>query len=417
MDSSSLDAETASVTSSSLPDNFWQYETDDDESSILDLLRTAVAASPTPSMINATLETVGEEEDGDDNGEHDSDNSTNGGCASPTTVATTVTVNSSLSTSAEALEEKFMTLKVPEPVTCRSENDALATIDDSTPLVDVPVVTDDLVEDFKNADPADLDTILANQMNTLSMEERDECLTQVVGIGRSPVARYEEDNDPQFVQQKLCEMDYWLKRIPHTKHKEAYERAKYISPEYVNDPKFRLCFLRGELYNPRKAAGVVLSHFHIKCELFGPDKLGRNILLSDLSESDMEELKSGTEQILPVRDRADRMIIMLGANNNTDYKNIQGRLRSIFYIATTFMLNDDVQKNGFVMLVLNTGQHSLFFEHLPYLLQTTKVTAGLPFRPAAFHYAFDKPYLYPLAMATRVLVKNSAGKFILHSGT
>ena len=92
------------------------------------------------------------------------------------------------------------------------------------------------------------------------------------------------------------------------------------------------------------------------------------------------------------------------------------KLRVLFFVAMQALQDDDAQRNGFIMIVLNTGQHFIFFERLPYLLSTTKVGAAIPTRPSAFHYVFDKPMLYPLAMATRVLVRNSIGRFVIHTG-
>ena len=62
MSLSLLEAETASITTSSLPDDFWEYEADDEDfSSILNLLR-----SPTPSMMTPVQEQDQDDQDSDE---------------------------------------------------------------------------------------------------------------------------------------------------------------------------------------------------------------------------------------------------------------------------------------------------------------------------------------------------------------
>ena len=120
MSLSLLEEETASITTSSLPDDFWEYETDDEDfSSILNLFR-----SPTPSMMTP----VEDQDDQDCDEGHDgmttaSTTAAAESCVSPTTTATdaTTTISSSsttttttdATTTAEALEEKSMSLRAP----------------------------------------------------------------------------------------------------------------------------------------------------------------------------------------------------------------------------------------------------------------------------------------------------------------
>jgi hypothetical protein len=162
-------------------------------------------------------------------------------------------------------------------------------------------VTTEVVFDIKNADNAAIDEILANEMGALSVKERDFVVQDIHGIAEEVFP----DDDNEFLQQRLRQLDACLAQI---EHKPAYNRALYMSPNYVRNDKFLLLFLRGELFNVQAAAHLIVLHFEEKQRLFGADLLGQDILLADLSDADRKELEKGYFQILPVRDRAGRIV-------------------------------------------------------------------------------------------------------------
>ena len=82
-------------------------------------------------------------------------------------------------------------------------------------------------------------------------------------------------------------------------------------PEYIYNPSFMIRFLRASNYLPKSARALLCRHFEMKQELFGSDRLDRDILLSDLSEGDMEFLTHGTYQYLKEPDRAGRLVSFL----------------------------------------------------------------------------------------------------------
>ena len=57
-------------------------------------------------------------------------------------------------------------------------------------------------------------------------------------------------------------------------------------------------------------------HFQAKLDLFGADKLARNITQADLGDDDLECLYAGYEQFLSARDRAGRIIWIQVAHPN-----------------------------------------------------------------------------------------------------
>ena len=126
------------------------------------------------------------------------------------------------------------------------------------------VPTEDLIGEIKNADHADLDAILANEMSQMSIAEKNKTIEKIHGVEDA------ETEDPEFVKEKLEQLD---KCVSEISNKEAYDRAYYMSPEYVMDPKIRLVILRCEKWKPEAAARRLVNFYELKYELFPTPKV------------------------------------------------------------------------------------------------------------------------------------------------
>ena len=69
-------------------------------------------------------------------------------------------------------------------------------------------------------------------------------------------------------------------------------------------------FLRAERYDAVEAAKRMIRFFELKKEIFGVEKLVRDITLQDLSDDDMDTLKCGCVQLCPRTDMAGRPILI-----------------------------------------------------------------------------------------------------------
>jgi hypothetical protein len=87
--------------------------------------------------------------------------------------------------------------------------------------------------------------------------------------------------------------------------------------------------------NPQLAAECMVQHFEMKMDLFGKDKLGRKIRLSDLEESDdpkdLEVVQCGVCQVLLGTDRGGRMVILTKPSlmNNQSWKSVVSKQQSM----------------------------------------------------------------------------------------
>lgn len=98
------------------------------------------------------------------------------------------------------------------------------------------------------------------------------------------------------------------------------------APTFVNDDQFRLRFLRAEQFRPRQAAERMVKHLNLLHRYLGPEGLQRPIRMSDLDETSIAVMKTGSFQLLQSRDRSGRRIAVrigpLGLDFNKNEKSV-----------------------------------------------------------------------------------------------
>jgi hypothetical protein len=153
----------------------------------------------------------------------------------------------------------------------------------------------------------------ARELQQLPQKEREQVWADMTANPETTFYRIHAE-EPTFVQKSL---DLMALNLESLTDKPAYDLALRLSPDYVSNPKLRLMFIRSEAFDTHAAAVRMANHFKLKLALFGEDKLGRDILLSDLDEGDMESLKAGGMQALSHCDMAERTIVF---TRQLDYK-------------------------------------------------------------------------------------------------
>ncbi len=147
----------------------------------------------------------------------------------------------------------------------------------------------------------DFVALLANELNQMSLEERERTYEEIHGVDQIL------EETPELVAQSLLEMEMALDRI---QLKPAYLMAFQNDPEYITNHKLRLMMLRSTNFEPEAAAQKLVEFLQGKLDLFGPQTLTRPVYLSDLDTDDLACLKSGAYQLLPGRDSAGRVILV-----------------------------------------------------------------------------------------------------------
>ncbi|CAB9517664.1 Transfer protein [Seminavis robusta] len=256
-----------------------------------------------------------------------------------------------------------------------------------------------------------VDRLLADEIEKLSLEEKELNTFDLFGMAQ-------ETKDPENMDELLKELELEIRKIPRRK---AYEKAKYLNEEYVMDRDFRLKFLRSDDFDVQSSAQRIVQHFEVKLELFGDGPaLARNVLMSDLSEDDMKALKTGAWQLLPERDAAGRLVLVICPGFRDSSIAMDSQLRSTVYLGWTFLLTEDVQrKGGIVVVVCLIGESVLSLQNQIFnqLSRMKKIRSGVPRKVAGIHFLFSQEYLRPLVFGFQWLIQEHLrAKMRVHFG-
>ena len=207
--------------------------------------------------------------------------------------------------------------------------------------------------------------------------------------GKEPSAFAREFEPPSLIDESLLKLDLELLRM-NFHRKQAYNKALKSNREYVLDKKFRLKFLRAEKFDAALAASRLVLHFEEKLELFGEDLLGREILLSDFDEDDLDTLNMGYLQVLSQTDSNNRKVLFYYRALSDCYKRRENILKVLWYVSNIISEDEDVQKLGVVNVVYNVGgwvEKNFDYEKSR---RVSRIFRAIPLRFASFFVCLDE---------------------------
>jgi hypothetical protein len=223
-----------------------------------------------------------------------------------------------------------------------------------------------------------VETLLADDMTSLSMKEREDVVHEIHGLSRI------REETPGFVQDRLRAMQAALDALGEA-DRRAYSVAMQLDPSYVEDPDFRLKFLRCDLWDADAAALRLARHLQVKLDLFGRDLLCRDVRQRDLSPEARRGLMGGAIQILPVRDSVGRVVVLLLPDLTDPDIPAEALLQRSFYINTVTTEDVTSQRNGSVLVVFKKTRR----EHPVSFRRHFTLLSALPIRRNAVHVCFD----------------------------
>lgn len=141
--------------------------------------------------------------------------------------------------------------------------------------------------------------LIAAEMWNLSQQERSDAIDDIHCVGED----FKES--AQMVQQALADFE----RVVQKEFNPFYDMAVKQNRAYVEDPKFRLKFLRSRMYDVAEAVKQMTSYLQNKATYFGTEMIARDITLNDLNEEDKKLLLSGLFHIQKERDRKGRVVM------------------------------------------------------------------------------------------------------------
>ena len=107
---------------------------------------------------------------------------------------------------------------------------------------------------------ADAESTVAKALITLSTNEREKLLEEIHGVVTDDKLNIE--NDEHFIKQMLYKFQQRINYIDIEQQNTniAYKTATTMSPTFVQDPIFRLLFLRSEEYNVNAACQRLMNY-------------------------------------------------------------------------------------------------------------------------------------------------------------
>ena len=161
-----------------------------------------------------------------------------------------------------------------------------------------------------------LDALIAGALNQLSINEREKVYHEMHGVDDVVV------ETPEMLQRSIIALHTELEsqKAAHPAGMSAYNMAEAMSRNYVLDTDLRIKFLRSEKFDVKKAAERMIKFFDIKLQLFGQEKLCKDITLQDFDQDDMMCMKSGYIQLLPIRDQSGRVALSIFFSTDRRHK-------------------------------------------------------------------------------------------------
>jgi hypothetical protein len=249
-----------------------------------------------------------------------------------------------------------------------------------------------------------LDKLLALELSKLSVKDRQEAEFDIHGVAD------ELSETPELIETSLHDLGHEIERklaaaaslpaeqqsppAPNTDDSNsttdpcaAYRKALAQNRDYVHDKTLRLKFLRAEKFQIEPAADRLIKFFQLKEQLFGSEKLAKDITQSDLGRDDLACLRSGITQILPLPDRAGRTVMVWNTALRGNSSHIS-RMRTSFYMFVSASHDVDCQRKGMVIVVMNLGQQGNHAD-VQAADKLARLLSVYPVRFDAFHACID----------------------------
>lgn len=153
----------------------------------------------------------------------------------------------------------------------------------------------------KNGALSGTEDFLASEMQRLSVMERSKALDDLHCVGE------DLKETPEMAKESLAQFD----QVVQDEKNPYYEMAAAQNRAYVEDPTFRLKFLRANLHNVHRSVRQMYNFLRYKGTYFGNDKIARDITLDDLDEEDKKLMLSGLFHVQDGRDQTGRVVVYL----------------------------------------------------------------------------------------------------------
>jgi len=255
-----------------------------------------------------------------------------------------------------------------------------------------------------------MSSLVAAELNKLTFQERETVYEELHAIAATQYQNQLSDDEMQKLINQTRGHIATLRR-----NKQAYNRAVFLNPEYVDSDEFLSLFVIGEKLQPLNAAKKVVDHFAIKAQLFAPHLLAKKITYEDLDQEDQKTLRTGSFQPLGA-DNAGRTV-MLGTPCH-EYNHVDNQVRAMWYIFMKTTEDPSTKKNGMVCVYYLSSALSNDNHHVDFYYKSSLVQKGVPFLVKGFHFCYDNEIFRPIMSAMQLAIGNQMRlRFRSHYGS
>jgi len=152
----------------------------------------------------------------------------------------------------------------------------------------------------------DLVAVLANELTALSLNDRTKVQEEIHCVRSMAV-----QETPVLVDDALEQLRREAISLVDSAGGNVFVDALVLGSPYVQSQEFGLKLLRADFFNVKLAARRMLNHLEVLFKFYGPAALHRPLRFSDLSKEEQECIRKGSIEILPSRDKAGRLILIL----------------------------------------------------------------------------------------------------------
>ncbi|CAJ1947101.1 unnamed protein product [Cylindrotheca closterium] len=225
--------------------------------------------------------------------------------------------------------------------------------------------------------------IIAAELKGLSIQERVTALDDLHCVGQG------QEEDPEVIRTALEKFEEEVRNANHP----AYNLAVRKQNPYVQDSEYRLRFLRGALFDVKKAVRQMLSLLQYQAEYFGVDALDRRIALSDLKEEEVRVMLNGMFHYPTQTDRNGRYVTYCFSNVFLAGIPAETMIRSCLYANSYFTSFPDLQKKGLVGVYMDIGEPDQSIQLGPrffsWVFNLMKFMLCLPLKFSSSHYCIN----------------------------
>ncbi|CAJ1937590.1 unnamed protein product [Cylindrotheca closterium] len=223
------------------------------------------------------------------------------------------------------------------------------------------------------------DEFLTPEFNKLSIQQQSVALEDL----HNAVSELQEE-DPAMIDKLLADLQQELDQGNYP----IYELALSQDRSYVEDPAFRLMFLRANMHDVRKSAKQIISFLQHKSMYFGNDKVASDITVDDLTPEELELMLSGLYHVQDDTDCNGRVIFYWFNKVTFDFS-AEAMIRVNYYVWFNILIPiHAVQKKGILSIfydIMEPGE-SYVNPGMTSLMQIFNFMHCLPIRYSGLHY-------------------------------